>query len=101
VTCSCPDWAVMCKHVCAALYGLGVRLDEQPELLFRLRKVDHMDLVCGVGVGASAGKVTTGAGARVLDTDDICGVLGIDIEDAKPHRRCNRTRQGDDIEVIS
>ena len=36
-SCSCPDWASMCKHVAAVLYGIGARLDEQPELLFRLR----------------------------------------------------------------
>lgn len=31
--CSCPDWATMCKHVAAAHYGIGARLDENP-LLF-------------------------------------------------------------------
>ena len=31
--CSCPDWASMCKHVAATLYGVGVRLDDDP-LLF-------------------------------------------------------------------
>ena len=40
-TCSCPDWASMCKHVAAVLYGIGARLDHQPELLFALRKVDQ------------------------------------------------------------
>ncbi|MBZ0187437.1 MAG: SWIM zinc finger family protein, partial [Candidatus Obscuribacterales bacterium] len=25
--CSCPDWAAMCKHVAAVLYGVGARLD--------------------------------------------------------------------------
>ena len=35
--CSCPDWANMCKHVAAVLYGVGNRLDDSPELLFRLR----------------------------------------------------------------
>ena len=43
--CSCPDWAEMCKHVAAVLYGVGARLDGSPELLFRLRGVDHLDLV--------------------------------------------------------
>ena len=42
MTCSCPDWAGMCKHVAAVLYGVGARLDHQPELLFLLRKVDHL-----------------------------------------------------------
>lgn len=38
--CSCPDWALMCKHVAATLYGVGVRLDENPALFFELRGVD-------------------------------------------------------------
>lgn len=39
-SCSCPDWAVMCKHVAAALYGVGARLDEDPKLFFSLRGID-------------------------------------------------------------
>lgn len=39
-SCSCPDWALMCKHVAAALYGVGVRLDENPLLFFELRGID-------------------------------------------------------------
>ena len=39
-SCSCPDWAVMCKHVAAALYGVGARLDEDPMLFFSLRGID-------------------------------------------------------------
>lgn len=38
--CSCPDWALMCKHVAAALYGVGVRLDEEPMLFFTLRGIE-------------------------------------------------------------
>ena len=48
-TCSCPDWASMCKHVAAVLYGIGARLDHQPELLFTLRKVDQQDLIAKAG----------------------------------------------------
>ncbi|MEK7486014.1 MAG: SWIM zinc finger family protein, partial [Planctomycetota bacterium] len=43
--CSCPDWATMCKHVAAVLYGIGVRLDTQPEMLFLLRGVNHTELI--------------------------------------------------------
>lgn len=43
--CSCPDWAYMCKHVAAVLYGVGSRLDVRPELLFTLRGVDAAQLV--------------------------------------------------------
>lgn len=43
--CSCPDYATMCKHIAAVLYGIGTRLDGRPELLFVLRAVDHEELI--------------------------------------------------------
>jgi len=55
-TCSCPDWASMCKHVAAVLYGIGARLDNQPDLLFSLRRVDAKDLVAQAGAGLPKGK---------------------------------------------
>ena len=55
-SCSCPDWASMCKHVAAVLYGIGARLDEQPELLFTLRKVDEKDLIAKAGKGVPLSK---------------------------------------------
>jgi len=38
--CSCPDWALLCKHVAAALYGVGARLDKEPALFFQLRGIE-------------------------------------------------------------
>ena len=38
----------MCKHVAAVLYGIG-GVDQQPELLFTLRKVDQQDLIAKAG----------------------------------------------------
>ncbi len=43
--CSCPDWAYMCKHVAAVLYGVGARLDVNPMLFFELRALDGQELV--------------------------------------------------------
>ena len=43
--CSCPDWAHMCKHVAAVLYGVGARLDKNPMLFFELRNLDGQELV--------------------------------------------------------
>lgn len=43
--CSCPDWASMCKHVAAVLYGIGARLDTNPMLFFELRELDGQELV--------------------------------------------------------
>src|ERR1039458_1287234 len=65
LSCSCPDWAEMCKHVAAVLYGIGVRLDKQPELLFRLHGVDEKELI--VHADAALPLVKKGpAAAKVL-----------------------------------
>ena len=78
LTCSCPDWAVMCKHVAAVLYGVGARLDEQPQLLFVLRGVNHEALL-----GAEAGRVVTtkadSDGRRRIAQQDLGDVFGIDL----------------------
>jgi uncharacterized Zn finger protein/DNA-binding transcriptional regulator YiaG len=76
--CSCPDWATMCKHVAAVLYGVGARLDEAPELLFRLRNVDHEELIQAdmeLGVGEAA----PGDRRRIAE-DDLGDVFGIEMD---------------------
>lgn len=82
--CSCPDWADMCKHVAAVLYGVGARLDTQPELLFALRRVDASALVARAGAGLpSAGKPP--AKRRLLDETRLADVFGLEmVEDATP-----------------
>ncbi len=77
--CSCPDWATMCKHVAAVLYGVGARLDAQPELLFTLRQVDASDLV----TQATQLSVKTGkkpARGKVLDDSRLAEVFGIEMD---------------------
>jgi uncharacterized Zn finger protein len=78
LSCSCPDWADMCKHVAATLYGVGARLDVDPDLLFTLRGVERADLVC---VGADL-SITQSAAAseRVLADDDLSALFGVEIE---------------------
>jgi len=77
-SCSCPDAASLCKHVAAALYGIGARLDEEPELLFRLRGVDATELIAKAGEGAApVGKAV--AGDRILDASKLGEVFGIDL----------------------
>src|SRR5438270_9986944 len=56
LSCSCPDWADMCKHVAAALYGVGARLDEKPQLLFVLRGVDENELLAIAGQDVALSK---------------------------------------------
>jgi uncharacterized Zn finger protein len=80
--CSCPDWAVMCKHVAAVLYGVGARLDEHPELLFLLRGVDQDELIdAEIGVAAASGK-TRGARKRIAEAA-LAEVFGIELSEAE------------------
>lgn len=82
--CSCPDWAVMCKHVAAALYGVGARLDQAPELLFVLRGVDHEELI-GAEAGMAAALSGTKSGRRRIAEDALGDVFGIEMsEDTAP-----------------
>jgi uncharacterized Zn finger protein len=90
-TCSCPDWASMCKHVAAVLYGIGARLDHQPELLFTLRKVNQQDLIAKAGSELS--KTRKGpAGAKILVSDDLAGMFGIEMAPAAPPKRAQAGR---------
>lgn len=99
LSCSCPDWAFMCKHVAAVLYGVGARLDESPELLFVLRGVDHEELInTEVGLATATARVK-GVRRRIAD-DALADVFGIELSDqettAKPttSRRRNKAAKG-------
>ena len=77
--CSCPDWATMCKHCAAVLYGIGARLDAAPEMLFALRGVDHSELV---GQAVSAENLDRSLGneaASAIPTGDLGEMFGIDL----------------------
>jgi uncharacterized Zn finger protein len=77
-SCTCPDGASMCKHVAAVLYGVGARLDEAPELLFRLRAVDEKDLVADLDTALSLSSQPLDAG-KVLEADDLSALFGLDM----------------------
>jgi uncharacterized Zn finger protein len=76
LSCSCPDWADMCKHVAAVLYGVGARLDERPELLFVLRGVDANELIAGAGQDMS---IASPSSAKVLVDSDVAALFGLEL----------------------
>jgi uncharacterized Zn finger protein len=78
LSCSCPDWADMCKHVAAALYGVGTRLDEKPQLLFVLRDVDENELLAIAGQDVALGKAAPVA-AKLLDDSDVAALFGLEM----------------------
>jgi uncharacterized Zn finger protein len=86
-SCTCPDHASMCKHVAAVLYGVGARLDAQPELLFRLRAVDERDLIAQID---SAIPLATAASSsdKLLETNDLSALFGLELAggDIPPER---------------
>jgi len=78
-SCSCEDHAAMCKHVAAVLYGVGTRLDEQPELLFRLRGVDGKDLLARIDTTLPLAKPRASV-RKLLDADNLSALFGLDME---------------------
>jgi uncharacterized Zn finger protein len=81
LSCSCPDSARMCKHVAAVLYGVGARLDQQPDLLFVLRGVDQNELIAGAGQGLAAGSAPTSV--NVLQDGDMAALFGLEMADGE------------------
>jgi uncharacterized Zn finger protein len=77
--CSCPDWASMCKHVSAVLYGIGARLDIKPNLLFLLRGVDHEELI-SADAEATISDVTARGTSKRLTGDNFSDIFGIDLD---------------------
>jgi uncharacterized Zn finger protein len=77
--CSCPDWAGMCKHVAAVMYGVGARLDDKPELLFVLRKVDHLELIAGAVDAAPVAVAGRSRGKKTIAAGDLADVFGIEL----------------------
>jgi uncharacterized Zn finger protein len=78
--CSCPDWAGMCKHVAATLYGVGARLDSAPELLFTLRNVDHLELISQAVDADHLEHTLHGHADAALAGSDLGEVFGIDLD---------------------
>jgi len=78
-SCTCPDWATMCKHVAAVLYGIGARFDEDPTMFFRLRDIEFTELLKKSveekmsSMLKNAGKVT----ARTLTDIDTLELFGV------------------------
>lgn len=43
--CSCPDWAMPCKHIASIIYLLCVRIDNNPFTLFEVHNCYLLDLI--------------------------------------------------------
>jgi uncharacterized Zn finger protein len=81
LSCSCPDWADMCKHVAAALYGVGARLDEKPELLFVLRGVDENELLADAGEDLVRTRAVPSTD-KLLGDSDVAALFGLEMAES-------------------
>jgi uncharacterized Zn finger protein len=81
----------MCKHVAAVLYGIGARLDQQPELLFRLREVDEKELIASAGKPLPRAKKSPAA-AKILGGEDLSKLFGLDMADPASQTKAVRTK---------
>lgn len=77
LNCNCPDWAGCCKHVAAVMYAVGVKLDTEPELLFKLRKVDHTEIIDAAGAGVDL--ASNDASASILAACELAELFGIEL----------------------
>ncbi len=78
-SCSCPDWALMCKHVAASLYGIGARLDEDPSLFFTLRGIEmgrFIDVAIANRVELMLKNASRQSG-RIIADGEIRGLFGV------------------------
>ncbi|MFH2093362.1 MAG: hypothetical protein ABIJ31_13455 [Pseudomonadota bacterium] len=95
--CSCPDWAFMCKHVAAALYGTGARLDKDPSLFFLLRQVNKEALVSSV-VRREADQLLEKAkirkSKRIIRDADLSSAFGIELDDSAPVIQASSSPEG-------
>lgn len=89
LACDCPDWAGMCKHLAAVLYGVGARLDQQPELLFLLRGVDHEELV-DTELDIQAATATSNKRRRIA-SQDLGSIFDVDMEAPSKPRKSKAT----------
>jgi uncharacterized Zn finger protein len=81
--CSCPDWADLCKHVAASLYGVGAKLDQNPALLFLLRGVDPADLISKASAAEAVRQTAaTADGAPAMSETEAADVFGIELAPA-------------------
>jgi uncharacterized Zn finger protein len=83
--CSCPDWASMCKHVAAVLYGVSARLDNDPSLFFILRNTDMNKLISQTLENKSQKllKKAKLKSTRIIKEEDLSSMFGIEMIKAK------------------
>ncbi|SHH26196.1 hypothetical protein [Clostridium grantii] len=80
--CDCPDWASMCKHVAAVLYGIGARLDENPELFFTLRGININEFIEKTTINMAEALLIKSqkTSNRIIDNEDVSALFDVEMD---------------------
>ncbi|MEY5025693.1 MAG: hypothetical protein RLZZ244_1221 [Verrucomicrobiota bacterium] len=70
--CSCPDFASLCKHAAAVLYGVAVRFETDPTLFFELRGIDLAQILASQTLEAKPA-------SPEIPEEDLASIFGIDL----------------------
>ena len=84
IRCSCPDYATLCKHAAATLYGVGHLLDSQPEIFFQLRGVDQNELVTEAFNHDPTTQLSAQDSETEIAAEDLESIFGINFASTAP-----------------
>ena len=96
-SCTCADMSYMCRHVIAALYGIGVRLDSNPLIFFEMRGIDTEKFISNI-VNGKIEKMLANVNnysPRILKDADLIELFNVDIDEQemKPQLPANDDKQ--------
>ncbi|MDR0615132.1 MAG: hypothetical protein LBF82_04165 [Lactobacillales bacterium] len=80
MNCDCYDYAEMCKHISAVLYGVGARLDLEPLLFFTLRGIDFKELLAKTVEDKVQDMIKNSEKktSRTMEDDEMLEIFGIE-----------------------
>ena len=96
-SCTCSDMSYMCRHVIAALYGIGVRLDSNPLYFFEMRGIDIEKFISNI-VNGKIEKMLANVNnysPRILKDADLIELFNVyvDGQEMKPQLPANDDKQ--------
>ena len=84
MSCSCPDWAVPCKHLAAVIYMMSREIDNDPFLVFSMHGVDLLEELKKRGVGIEK--------QEVMDVPEMASLMVEKKQDEKPDEATTEQR---------
>ena len=97
--CSCPDWAVPCKHLAAVIYMMSREIDNNPFLVFTIHNVDLLEELKKRGVTVDEAAMTA-AVPSVKDVVEFRKPAKEVGKEAPGFHRVNFSRLSDRLDVL-